>query len=41
MIAREHALLRQVDGDLTDAEVRACLRVLSRMPALIDHVDVN
>ncbi|MFC9229601.1 MarR family winged helix-turn-helix transcriptional regulator [Streptomyces decoyicus] len=38
---REHALLRQVDGDLTDAEVTACVRVLTRMLELFDHVDVN
>ncbi|MFM9370820.1 MarR family winged helix-turn-helix transcriptional regulator [Streptomyces sp. Da 82-17] len=41
VVAREHALLGQVDGDLTEAEVSACLRVLSRMLAFIDDVDVN
>ncbi|MDI3403731.1 MarR family winged helix-turn-helix transcriptional regulator [Streptomyces cavernicola] len=41
VVAREHALLSQVDGDLTEAEVTACLRVLSRMLALIDHVDLG
>jgi hypothetical protein len=30
----EHALLRQLAGDLTDAELTACVRVLSRMLAL-------
>ncbi|MFC4610359.1 MarR family winged helix-turn-helix transcriptional regulator [Streptomyces maoxianensis] len=29
--AREQALLRQVGGDLTDADVAACARVLSGM----------
>ncbi|WP_406478279.1 MarR family winged helix-turn-helix transcriptional regulator [Streptomyces platensis] len=41
VLVREHALLRQVDGDLTDAEVTACVRVLTRMLALFDHVDVG
>ncbi|MEV5440598.1 MarR family transcriptional regulator [Streptomyces sp. NPDC052682] len=41
VLAREHALLRQVGGDLTDAEVSACLRVLGEMLRLFDHVDVN
>ncbi|MFI2352604.1 MarR family winged helix-turn-helix transcriptional regulator [Streptomyces sp. NPDC019443] len=41
VIAREHALLREVDGDLTDAEVTACVRVLTRMLELFDNVDVN
>ncbi|MFF4955366.1 MarR family winged helix-turn-helix transcriptional regulator [Streptomyces chattanoogensis] len=39
--SREHALLRQVGGDLTDADVRACVRVLTEMLELFDHVDVN
>ncbi|MFD8546652.1 MarR family winged helix-turn-helix transcriptional regulator [Streptomyces sp. NPDC059649] len=39
--AREHALLRQVGGDLTDAEVSACLRVLRRMLDLFDDVEVT
>jgi DNA-binding MarR family transcriptional regulator len=39
--AREHALLRQVGGDLTDAEITACVRVLSHMLEFIDDVDVN
>ncbi len=38
---REHALLRQVGGDLTDAQVTACLHVLGRMLALFDDVDVD
>lgn len=39
--AREHALLRQVGGDLTDADVAACVRVLSRMLELFDDVQVT
>ncbi len=39
--AREYALLRQVGGDLTEADVRACTRVLTRMLALFDDVDVD
>ncbi|MGA5702667.1 MarR family winged helix-turn-helix transcriptional regulator [Peterkaempfera bronchialis] len=38
---RERTLLRQVGGDLTDADVAACVRVLSRMLELFDDVDVN
>jgi DNA-binding MarR family transcriptional regulator len=41
VIAREHALLREVDGDLTDADVTACVRVLTKMLELFDNVDVN
>ncbi|MEV5987754.1 MarR family winged helix-turn-helix transcriptional regulator [Streptomyces sp. NPDC052051] len=39
--AREYALLAQVRGDLTEADVRACLRVLTGMLELFDDVDVN
>lgn len=39
--AREHALLRRVGGDLTDAEVAACVKVLSRMLELFDDVEVT
>lgn len=39
--AREHALLRQVGDDLTDADVAACTRVLSRMLELFDDVEVT
>ncbi|MEU3948980.1 MarR family winged helix-turn-helix transcriptional regulator [Streptomyces sp. NPDC029526] len=39
--AREHAALRGVGGDLTAEDVDACLRVLARMLALFDDVDVN
>ncbi|MFF3395891.1 MarR family winged helix-turn-helix transcriptional regulator [Streptomyces sp. NPDC002669] len=40
-LAREQSLLRQVGGDLTDAEVTACVRVLGNMVKLFDHVDVD
>ncbi|SCF78710.1 MarR family winged helix-turn-helix transcriptional regulator [Streptomyces sp. Ncost-T10-10d] len=40
-LAREQSLLRQVGGDLTDADVAACVRVLGRMLELFDHVDVD
>lgn len=41
VIARERAVLRQVGADLTEAEVDACLRVLSRLLRLLDDVDVD
>ncbi|MFD7496272.1 MarR family winged helix-turn-helix transcriptional regulator [Streptomyces sp. NPDC059832] len=40
-LTREQFLLRQVDGDLTDADVTACVRVLGRMLDLFDNVDVD
>ncbi|MEE1806359.1 MarR family winged helix-turn-helix transcriptional regulator [Streptomyces sp. BE133] len=40
-LAREQALLRQVDGNLTDADVTACVRVLSSMLELFGNVDVD
>ncbi|AYN43028.1 MarR family transcriptional regulator [Streptomyces dangxiongensis] len=39
--AREHELLRRVGGDLSMADVDACLRVLAAMHALFDDVDVD
>lgn len=39
--AGEHALLRQVGSDLTDADVAACVRVLGRMLELFDDVEVT
>ncbi|WP_280718159.1 MarR family transcriptional regulator [Kitasatospora sp. MAP5-34] len=39
--AREHALLRQAGGDLTDADVTTCVRVLGRMLELFDDVDLS
>jgi DNA-binding MarR family transcriptional regulator len=41
VLAREHTVLREVGGDLTEAEVAACLRVLGEMLKVFDHVDVN
>ncbi|PWI06630.1 MarR family transcriptional regulator [Streptomyces sp. NWU339] len=41
VVAREHAVLREVGGDLTDADVRTCVRVLAQMLTLFDTVDVN
>lgn len=41
VLGREHMLNRQVGGDLTEAEVRACVRVLSEMLKTFDHVDVE
>ncbi|MEU2600087.1 MarR family winged helix-turn-helix transcriptional regulator [Streptomyces hirsutus] len=40
-VAREHAVLREVGGDLTDADLRSCVRVLAQMLTLFDTVDVN
>jgi len=39
--AREYALLAQVRGDLSEADVQACARVLSRMLEVFDDVDVD
>jgi DNA-binding MarR family transcriptional regulator len=39
--AREHVLLRQVGGDLTDADLATCVRVLSRMLELFADVDLT
>ncbi|QNS02411.1 MarR family winged helix-turn-helix transcriptional regulator [Streptomyces xanthii] len=41
VLDREHALLRQVGGDLTEAEVATCLRVLGAMLHSLDHVDAD
>ncbi|MEU9734556.1 MarR family transcriptional regulator [Streptomyces sp. NPDC048002] len=41
VLAREHALNRQVGGDLTDADVRACVKVLTEILKTFDHVDVD
>ncbi|MEU1515038.1 MarR family winged helix-turn-helix transcriptional regulator [Streptomyces sp. NPDC005811] len=41
VLGREHMLNRQVGGDLTEAEVRACVRVLREMLKTFDHVDVE
>lgn len=34
-------MLREVGGDLTDADLRSCVRVLAQMLTLFDTVDVN
>ncbi|MET0417473.1 MAG: MarR family transcriptional regulator [Actinoplanes sp.] len=40
VLDRERATLSQV-GDLTEAEIDACLRVLSRLLRLLDDVDMD
>lgn len=39
ILAREHALNKQVGGELTDAELQACVRVLKEMLKTFDHGD--
>ncbi|WAZ25580.1 MarR family winged helix-turn-helix transcriptional regulator [Streptomyces cinnabarinus] len=41
ILAREHALNRQVGGGLTDAELRACKRVLKEMLKTFDEEDAG
>lgn len=41
ILDREHALNRQVGGDLTEAELTACRRVLKQMLRTFDEVDVD
>ncbi|MEU2426827.1 MarR family transcriptional regulator [Streptomyces sp. NPDC007851] len=41
VLAREHALNRQVGGGLTDADLTACVRVLRELLKTFDHVDVE
>ncbi|MFI9820433.1 MarR family winged helix-turn-helix transcriptional regulator [Streptomyces sp. NPDC052013] len=41
VLEREHALLREVGGGLTDSDVTACLRVLGAMLTALDQVDVD
>ncbi|WP_344679576.1 MarR family winged helix-turn-helix transcriptional regulator [Saccharopolyspora taberi] len=41
LATRELANLRPVAQDLTSAEIDSCLRVLNRMLAELDHVDVD
>ncbi|MFJ9348537.1 MarR family winged helix-turn-helix transcriptional regulator [Streptomyces sp. NPDC101237] len=41
VLAREHAVNRQVGGGLTDAEITACVRVLKELLRTMDHVDVE
>ncbi|MDT0614097.1 MarR family winged helix-turn-helix transcriptional regulator [Streptomyces lancefieldiae] len=40
VLDREHLVLREVGGDLTDADVATCLRVLGAMLGALDHVDL-
>ncbi|MDT6983438.1 MarR family winged helix-turn-helix transcriptional regulator [Streptomyces lusitanus] len=39
VLRREHALLRETGGGLTEAEVTACLRVLGELLKALDPVD--
>ncbi|MFJ5259928.1 MarR family winged helix-turn-helix transcriptional regulator [Streptomyces sp. NPDC088387] len=41
VLAREHTLLREVGGELTGADVTACVRVLGEVLRILDDVDVN
>ncbi|MER7369775.1 MarR family winged helix-turn-helix transcriptional regulator [Nonomuraea wenchangensis] len=41
VLARERAVLGRIGGDLSDADIAACLRVLSRLLRLLDDVDVD
>lgn len=41
VIDRERSVLRQVGGDLTDTEVDACLRVLSRLLELMGNDSID
>ncbi|MFF7855252.1 MarR family transcriptional regulator [Streptomyces sp. NPDC007904] len=41
VLEREHRLLREVGGDLTDAEVTTCVRVLGELLKALDHVDLD
>ncbi|MEV5708559.1 MarR family transcriptional regulator [Actinoallomurus sp. NPDC052274] len=41
LVAREREMLSQVDGELTDDDIAACLRVLTRMLEFLDDVDLD
>ncbi|QKW30845.1 MarR family transcriptional regulator [Streptomyces seoulensis] len=41
VVAREHALLSRAAADLTASDVDTCVRVLGRMLALFEDVDVD
>ncbi|WP_043627510.1 MarR family winged helix-turn-helix transcriptional regulator [Nonomuraea candida] len=41
VVERERRLLRQAGGDLTEAEIDSCLRVLSRLLHFLDDVDMD
>lgn len=41
VIDRERTMLRQTGGDLTDADITTCIRVLSRLLWLLDTVEID
>jgi DNA-binding MarR family transcriptional regulator len=41
VIDRERAMLSQAVGDLTDAEINTCIRVLSRLLWFLDKVEID
>jgi DNA-binding MarR family transcriptional regulator len=41
LVAHEHTLLGQVGGDLTEAEITACLRVLTRLLDFLGDDDLG
>jgi DNA-binding MarR family transcriptional regulator len=41
VVDRERAVLRQVGGDLTEADLDGCVRVLSRLLRLLDSVEMD
>jgi DNA-binding MarR family transcriptional regulator len=41
LVSRERALLGQVDGDLTEADVAACLRVLTHLLSFLGDDDLD
>ncbi len=41
LVARESVLLKQASGELTGADVDACVRVLTHLLGLFEDVDVN
>lgn len=41
VIDRERAVLRRAGGDLTNADITGCVRVLSRLLQLLDDVDMD
>ncbi|RSN10056.1 MarR family transcriptional regulator [Streptomyces sp. WAC 01325] len=41
ILAREHALNRQVGGELTETELQACVRVLKEILKTFDHVEAD
>lgn len=41
LVARESVLLKRASGDLTEADVDSCVRVLTQLLTLFEDVDVN